>query len=80
VTDPFPAIAEASAGGETAATFEDIRATMGVRRRRRSETSDDHLAGDPRRQGKRFRAQWRRAFALIGWQEGTWTVSSSCTI
>jgi hypothetical protein len=31
VTEPFPAIAEASATGETAALFADIRATVGVR-------------------------------------------------
>ncbi|HEY4167133.1 MAG TPA: hypothetical protein VGM96_10170 [Reyranella sp.] len=31
MTDPFPAIAEASATGETAALFADIRATVGVR-------------------------------------------------
>jgi hypothetical protein len=31
VTDPFPAIAEASATGETADLFADIRATVGVR-------------------------------------------------
>jgi hypothetical protein len=31
VTDPFPAIAEASAAGETAELFADIRATVGVR-------------------------------------------------
>jgi hypothetical protein len=30
-TDPFPAIAEAAATGETAALFADIRATVGVR-------------------------------------------------
>ena len=29
--DPFPAIAEASATGETADLFADIRATVGVR-------------------------------------------------
>jgi hypothetical protein len=31
VSDPFPAIAEATATGETAALFADIRATVGVR-------------------------------------------------
>ena len=31
MTDPFPAIAEASAAGETAELFADIRATVGVR-------------------------------------------------
>jgi hypothetical protein len=31
VSDPFPAIAEAAAAGETAALFADIRATVGVR-------------------------------------------------
>jgi len=31
VSDPFPAIAEASATGETADIFRDIRATVGVR-------------------------------------------------
>jgi hypothetical protein len=31
VTDPFPAVAEAAATGETAALFADIRATIGVR-------------------------------------------------
>jgi hypothetical protein len=31
VSDPFPAIAEASAAGETAELFADIRATVGVR-------------------------------------------------
>jgi hypothetical protein len=31
VNDPFPAVAEASATGETAALFADIRATVGVR-------------------------------------------------
>lgn len=31
MSDPFPAVAEASARGETAALFADIRATVGVR-------------------------------------------------
>jgi hypothetical protein len=31
VSDPFPAVAEAGASGETAELFADIRATMGVR-------------------------------------------------
>lgn len=31
MSDPFPAVAEASATGETAALFADIRATVGVR-------------------------------------------------
>jgi hypothetical protein len=31
VSDPFPAVAESSATGETAALFADIRATVGVR-------------------------------------------------
>lgn len=31
MSDPFPAVAEASASGETAALFADIRATVGVR-------------------------------------------------
>jgi len=31
VNDPFPAVAEASAAGETAELFSDIRATVGVR-------------------------------------------------
>ena len=31
MNDPFPAIAEASAAGETADLFADIRATVGVR-------------------------------------------------
>jgi hypothetical protein len=31
VSDPFPAIAEPAATGETAALFADIRATIGVR-------------------------------------------------
>jgi hypothetical protein len=31
VTDPFPAVVEASATGETAALFADIRSTVGVR-------------------------------------------------
>jgi hypothetical protein len=30
VSDPFPAVAEAEATGETAALFADIRATVGV--------------------------------------------------
>ena len=31
MSDPFPAVAEAEATGETAALFADIRATVGVR-------------------------------------------------
>ena len=31
MSDPFPAVAEASALGETAELFADIRATVGVR-------------------------------------------------
>jgi hypothetical protein len=58
-------LARAHCGGTARICICDRGRPVGVRRCC-DRQDGDHLPGDPRRQGKCFRAQWCGAFALIG--------------